>query len=335
MKVQPLSFGVVLGREDFKVILHDSGYFQLMEHAIFPKVKPDDYVFFVPKKNDKSDFVVLLNEFDYFENIRCNERDDYDYALYNDWGLCIPKEILVKSKRFIVNNGFGYQYVYYQNKETTYAGGFFPDQEGKIINAFFKNKLYLKDTFDINQKLCAIDQYLNELDIDGIIDSFTIENEETFICRPGKDDYYYVDKVYKEIDEPFINRLFPHHSEKIYKDSGFCEAHSMSINPPKRPYIEEENELKRSAKEKYNKDEHRRFLTERIIWDYKSDVIERCENEHYKNMIFGRALKRFINVDRWKIYEGDYEEYLIQLCEEYNFLIESSKNNYKYFFGKK
>lgn len=333
MRAQHLSFGVVIGRDDFKVILLDNGYLQLMEDVFMTQVKPDDYVFFVPKRNGKSGLVVPLDEFDYFENIRCSERNDNDPILFKDnGGLCVPSEALRKSKKFIVNNGFGYQYiVYYQHEDVVYADWNYSHQEQTIINAFFTKKLHLKDTFDINQKLNDIDLYLNGLDVDNIIGSFTIENEEIFKRHPGKDDNYYVDKIYKDIDEPFINQLFPHRSETIYKDSGFCTAESMSINPPKRSYKEEENELKKAAKEKYNKDEHRRFLIERMMWEYKKDVIERCENTNYKNRIFSRAIMQLVDVDRWKILEGDYEDYLTQICKTFNSFIDSTKESYKYF----
>ena len=333
MRVQSLSFGIIVGRDDFKVILRDNGYFQILEDSLISKVNPEDFVFFLPNKEGKCSLVVPLCEFDYFENMRCTGRDDYDPILFKDnGGLCVPKEALLRSNSFIVNNGSGYQYiVYYKQDETAYAGWTYSYQEQTIINAFFKNKMYLKDTFDINQRLCDIDKYLDELVVDSIIDSFTIENEETFICRPGKDDYYYVKKVYKEVAEPYINRLFPHKSECIYEDSGFCTAESMSIHPPKRPYIEEEEELKIIAKEKYNKEEHRRFLIEEMMWEYRIDIIERCENNNYQNSIFSRAIKKFIDVDRWKIYENDYEEYLTHLCDIYNSALDSSKKAYIYF----
>lgn len=322
MKVQPLSFGVIIGKEDYKVILRDNGYFQFIEDALLSQVELEDFVFFLPKKDGKSNIVVPLSEFDYFENIRNVEHDP---ALYKDnCGLCVPKMIMLESSKFIVNNGFGCQYiVYYQQDGATFAGWNYSNTEQTIINAYFSKKIYPKDAFDINQKLIEIDQYLNEINVEEIIDSFVIENEEIFHCRPGKDDWYYVNKVYKDVEEPYINRLFPHHSECIYHDSGFCPARSMSINPPKRYYINEEDELKKNARNKYDKDEHRRFLVERMVSDYKFDLMERCDNMNYKNLIFSRAINQIFHLDRMGTCK--YEDGLRHFCSMFNSILDASK----------
>ncbi|MBR6252217.1 MAG: hypothetical protein IKR17_13660 [Bacteroidales bacterium] len=121
---------------------------------------------------------------------------------------------------------------------------------------------------EINTIIQEVDNYISTLNVDELLESFTISNEEFFNHRAGKDDRYFVFKRSKEFEDKYINSLFPKINETIYEDRGYCTAESMRIDIEKRPYTKEEAELIDKAKEKYNKDEHRASLLNEQLDNY-------------------------------------------------------------------
>ena len=69
-------------------------------------------------------------------------------------------------------------------------------------------------------------------------------------------------------NDEYINSLLPKIREQVYEDSGYCEAHRMSIHPTKRAYSEEESKYIADAKLKYDKDAHRRWLIRNKINEF-------------------------------------------------------------------
>ena len=102
--------------------------------------------------------------------------------------------------------------------------------------------------------------YLESLDINELLESFTISIHNTYISRPGKEDSCYVNKRSKVFDDGYINSLFPSINEDLYSERGFCSAYSMGWHGEKRPYKEDELRFIEKAKSNYNKECHRTYL---------------------------------------------------------------------------
>lgn len=276
LKIKNLRVGVIVSETDPLIVMCIDGTFRFVESEIYPSSSVGEIIFFEDSPTDDAVFVVPISEFKYYSNCRSYDQD-YDETLRKDQnGLCVPKKILNESSKFIVDNGNGYQFiVYYQNEDDTYADWRYTESERELIRTFFCKP----SEANINDILIDIDEYLNSTDFVSLIESFTINNEERFICRPGKEDYYYIDKVSMSFDDKYIESLFPVISENIHEDSGFCSAYSMRIHPIDREYMKEEKKLISIAKHKYNKDEHRRFLINNRINSLLLDHEKKNQND--------------------------------------------------------
>lgn len=272
ISIKSLKVGILVSNTDYpSIVACLDGTFRLWypeDNSNLPELH--SILLFEDMPDDNIEYVISIDEFDFFSiqqfNHNSYNREQYDSFLYDNCkGLCVHKEALALSKRFILDHGSSRQFVIYcKNDNIIYADCHYTEIERLLIVSHFNKPKPL----DINEVLIDIDRYINQLDVDSIIESFTIENEEIFICRPGKDDYYYVDKVSKLTNDEYINSLLPKIREQVYKDSGYCEAHRMSIHPTKRAYSEEESKYIADAKLKYDKDAHRRWLIRNKINEF-------------------------------------------------------------------
>jgi len=114
----------------------------------------------------------------------------------------------------------------------------------------------------------ALHDYVENFSIEKVIDSVKVENIEIFRSRPGKDDYYYIDKiVYNGCDDDsYIDSIVPNSRKEIYRSSGFTDCYNLAIEAKKYLNIgigrieKEENEVKKKLKQTYNKKGHFVFL---------------------------------------------------------------------------
>lgn len=276
-KIKNLRIGVIVGLTEPLIVLCVDGTFRFIYNEFETSLQLGNVVLFEDSVDDYPIFAVLLSEFKYYKNIRCNNRDDYEQLLYRTKGLCVPQTVLYESSKFIIDNGYNYQFIiYYKNGDDVYADWRYTNSECDLIRNFFKGQT----KYDINSVLIEIDEYLDTTDFLSLIESFTIINKEHFISRPDKDDYYFVEKVSMIFDDTYINSLFPKIEETIYSDSGYCDAYSMSIHPNIRDYMEEEQLFIATAKKKYNKEEHRRFLIVNKI----GNILEGIEQSNRNNL---------------------------------------------------
>lgn len=264
--IKDLRIGIVISSETSPLIVVClDGTIRFARRNILQSLKDGEIILFEDSKDDYIKWAVRISEFSYFTNIRCNNRDDYDENIYKTKGVCVPKYIMSEHNKFIVNNGYGCQLVIYcKTPLKTYADWRYTKEEHNLIETYFE----AKSDFDFNNELIAIDKYLDETDFDSIIESFEIFNEELYLSRPGKDDYYYIEKKCTSFDDRYINSLFPVVGGEVYRDHGWCSYSALKVDFVRRAYMDEEREAIQEAKLKYNKDEHRRFLVSKVYKEY-------------------------------------------------------------------
>lgn len=328
MEIERLQLGflynhITIESESFAIILEDG---RLLPIESNNNIKLDwhtlsGYIFFHLDKNNLVDFILfeddilVIDRFYEKSNIDYTlsyNRDYYNMPLYDRYRITIPQHLLDKSNSFIMNHCDWRFYLWYKNSDERL---FFFEPDGKwektMMKCFYDKTIYPYDLQyssyipSFEQELIKIDSYLDNLDVDGIIDSFTIENVEFCQSRIGRDDYYYITKTYKKIDDEYINALFPHKDIDIYSDHGYVSAYSMRIDFEKRPYLDEERALKLSAKEKYDKNAHRRFLIMKYYEKRFSLSMDLITNTRYASQKYGELFLDWIfqSIDEKPIYE--------------------------------
>lgn len=218
----------------------------------------------------------------------------FNSLLYERYTITIPQHLTEKSNKFILKYGDRYYTWYKDSDESIFVFESNTIWERKMLKCFYNKTIYPCDIPSFEDKLIEIDSYLEHLNVDDIIDSFSIENVELCQNRAGRDDYYYIIKTFKELDEEFINSLFPHNNVTIYSDHGYVEASTMRIDFEVRPYLEEERSLKDIARKNYDRDSHRRFLIMKA-YDEMSLLSSRLlENTRYVYQKFGEMYTDWI-----------------------------------------
>lgn len=259
-KIKGLRVGVVVSNNTTPIVLIcTDGTLRLYTHNKDQvNLSTGDILLFQETKDDFVKFAVPISEFEYFTNIRGYNREFYDEELYNTrGGLCVPKNLTTKHSKFIVNNGCGYQFiVYYRDERAFFVDWRYTEPEQDLISLYFESQ----DTFNFEDVLIDIDRYLDETDFTSIIKSLEIYNDEFYHSRPGKDDYYYINKKRTIFDDKYIDSLFPCVEEQIYEDHGWCSYSSLHVDFVRRDYLKEEQEAINKAIELYDKEAHRRFL---------------------------------------------------------------------------
>lgn len=255
------------GSGAFGVIISEDG-------LLFPlSQKWDDqfseYVFF-DDSSKEPELIIPIDRFDYFNDLKCPTYGDEGCQVINK--VRIPDEALRRSERFLLDECYGTLKAYYRTEDVVYLACA-SHNAYRIISFELRPKSIPNDI----DTLVEIDNYLDNLDVSGMINSFTIRNEETFLSRPGRDDYYYIHKIYNHVKDEYIDGLFPHDRITIYEDRGYTSAHSMSINFEEAPYSDEENTLRSEALEKYDKNSHRRFLVREAMSRIELSATKRTE----------------------------------------------------------
>lgn len=266
--VKDLRIAIIISDETSPIIaMCLDSTLRFIRKDILRDCKIGNIIFFEDSSDDFVKFAIKISEFEYFTNVRCFNRDDYDEYLYKiKNGLCVPKQILAKHNVFIVNNGGGRQLIVYcQTNNMTYADWRYTDRERNLIELYFESA----NTFDIDANLNQIDTYLNSTNFIAVIESLEIFNDEVYISRPGKDDYYYIEKKRTSFKDLYIDSLFPTVAEEIYKDHGWCSYSDLRVDFVRRDYLEEESIAIENAKLAYNKDQHRRYLLHKLFKEFE------------------------------------------------------------------
>ena len=268
LSISELRLGIVIGTQygwnsekKYIVVLCSDGTLRFIDiqtksvNSYMEGINANDIVLVEATKTDEVEFVIPLSNFHYYES----DYGIYNEIIYNKTNCKIPNTYIEENDFFIFNKGsvFGEPIEgYCRYRKTIYILHNLNYTETNLIRDFFRQN-NLKKPKEIIED---IENYLTEENITKKIESFTITNKQFFSHRPGKDDYYYIDKVSKKFEDEYINSLFPNIDETIYEDHGFCSAESMKIDFEERPYKAEECELINEAKKKYNKEEHRVYL---------------------------------------------------------------------------
>lgn len=94
-----------------------------------------------------------------------------------------------------------------------------------IVNELHKK---LKNEYDI---LNNVDDYIDNIDIQKVIDSYSVEVVTGHIYKPGDDDVAWVcyrgDRKIKNIQDIYIDSILPIFREEIFHDRGFCPWEDM------------------------------------------------------------------------------------------------------------
>ncbi|MBR5677908.1 MAG: hypothetical protein IKX20_07205 [Paludibacteraceae bacterium] len=311
-----LRVGVLLSNSKNGIIICLDGTFRVADANLPEKFQLLDTILFEDSKSDRARYIIGLKDFDYYDN-SLHRYSNYDEILYKEEnGICVPKECIAKSSKFIVDSGSGYQFIIYcNNGSDVYVDWRYTEQERELIRTYF-----IKQSLPtLGEVIDDVESYINKLDIEQILNSFTIINEEHFKNCPGKDDWYFVHKKSKVFNDGYINSLFPKIDEKIYRDHGFCAASSMRIigadkSMQERTYIDEEQKYINAAKTKYNRDNHRRFLLNERI----SSLISTIEKEHKrKQELYGAFMNEPKKILENNELNAEYALQLNQLLRKY------------------
>ncbi len=122
-------------------------------------------------------------------------------------------------------------------------------------------KAYIDDCFPyiekINSMEVVIRDYVDSLNAEEIIDSYTISIDEVFLTKVGGDDTYELtisSHCKAERSDAYWKKLLPSYYEHD-RQTGYCRFYGMSDNE-KKVYYEKERSIKHDARDRYSKAEH-------------------------------------------------------------------------------
>jgi len=210
--------------------------------------------------------------------------DEWDDIVSEEAGLVLPKSIIHPFSNCIfwdlLSNDsyqrYGYPFVplkhlydeeiiEYHNRSSRNPSYIFWGEKDIYVGIIHTTIEFIEKTIKAPSLLEQIDSivhYLLHCDVDKIIDTFSIVSDDYIAQPPGRDHSYWEYKIYKHVEDEYIDTLFPH--DKIetdhYRDCIISYSHGEV-----RKYIEEENELKEIARKKYDKEEHYKYLISNCI----------------------------------------------------------------------
>lgn len=136
----------------------------------------------------------------------------------------------------------------------------YTDDGREYINGSYS---YIKKIKSMNETVL---KYIKSLDIEKIIESYSISIEEYIHTKIGDDDTYTLTESANSDAAPsdvYLNKLLPTFS-KTTKERGYCTFSYMSDNE-KEKYKEKENSVKNNAKKYYSKEDHITSLMDAYI----------------------------------------------------------------------
>lgn len=166
---------------------------------------------------------------------------------------------------------------------------------------------------DVSEKIAQIIEYIESINAYEIIDTYRIEQRNTYHSKPGGDDSYAEHTYWKlQSDDGFLNYLLPTKDEltffdgNAYPSDGYKDGHFL---------LEEETiHAIDTAKKKYSKDKHIAFL----IRDYFATIEEKKE----QSIKLKKTLFDEFDIDRVseivRKFSGDITDNIKALINEYN-----------------
>lgn len=123
------------------------------------------------------------------------------------------------------------------------------------INAYIEDKFSYINKIDVMKNI--VNCYIDSLDIDKIIESYTISVNEHIRSKIGGDDTYTLNVsagCVAESSDVYLAKLLPSYNKKT-RDSGYCTFSYMS-SAERDSYREKENLVKAEAKRNYSVNDH-------------------------------------------------------------------------------
>lgn len=298
MEIKKLEIGLIISESRPMIILGLDGNIHIDYNCLCKGLKDNDVVLFEDSSsNNTLQYVISIKEFHYYSiydtNLsRWEMENNNDKDIYNNTNhVCVPIKLINENDKFIFDHGDGFLSVLYcKTKHNVYANWIYNGMT--IIRHCLNND---KDGCkSIIEEINEIEESINHFNKNQTLEKFRIMNKETFLSRPGKDDYYFVDKVSTQFEDKYIDSLFPTINECIYKDYGYCEAHTMAIELDDSEYDEEVKQLVEEAKQKYDKDKHRLYLLCEKLSNYMVKK-EKNYNENFDvQAVFFNLMKKVI-----------------------------------------
>ena len=166
---------------------------------------------------------------------------------------------------------------------------------------------------DVAEKIAQIKKYIESINAYEIIDTYRIEQINSYHSKPGGDDSY-AECIYWKLqsDDDYLNFLLPTKDEltffdgNAYRSDGYKEGHFL---------LEEETiQAIDKAKRKYSKDKHMAFL----IRDYFAAIEEKKEqSKKLKKTLFDEFdIDRVAEIVRK--FSGNITDSIMALINEYN-----------------
>lgn len=303
MEYKNLRVGILIKESGIGIILCLDGTFRFDKDELCKNYKTNDIILFEDSKTDDILYAIGLDSFRFYKDIAFHNENYYDYSIRKKTGICVPKEYIMNNDRIIVDRGQGYQFVIYcKINDILYVDWRYTDSERDLIRSHFATP----EKEDPQTIIDDIERYLESLNTDELLESFTIKDEITYISRPGKDDSRYITKRSKTFDDGYINSLFPRIEEEISSERGYY------LPPIGRlthacPYKEEESLYIEIAKTKYSKNKHRSYLlNKRFV-----DLIARYKEE--LNSVIGSRFSFLSNIKQLLLNEMVSVEYAREL----------------------
>ena len=294
MEIKKLEIGLIISESRPMIILGLDGNIHIDYKCLCKGLKNNDVVLFEDSgSNNTLQYVISIKEFHYYSIYDINlsgweMEHNNDKEIYNNTNhVCVPIKLIKENEKFILDLGNGSSSVLYcKVRHNVYANWI---DNGMPIIRHYLNKS--KDSCkSIIEEINEIEESINHFNINQTL--------EKFLSRPGKDDYYFVDKVSTKFEDKYIDSLFPTINECIYKDYGYCEAHTMAIELDDSEYDEEVKQLVEEAKQKYDKDKHRLYLLCEKLSNYMMKK-EKYYNEKFDiQAVFFNLMKNVIKREK-------------------------------------
>lgn len=150
-----------------------------------------------------------------------------------------------------------------------------------IVRSSIESIEEINNSDSVSERIDSVLRYLFQCNVEKEIDTFSIVSNDYISQPPGKDHTYYEYKIYKHVNDEYIDSLFPH--DKIetdyYRDCVISGRHGEQ-----RIFLDEEAELKKIARSKYDREEHFRFLLTQSMKQF-NDNNERLERYYYSSLL--------------------------------------------------
>ena len=219
-----------------------------------------DFKFYVYKKIDDS-FLNKIVKF-YNSNNRNVEVEDG-----NCWFFCNNKDFVALG----VTLGCNYHFNEIFNRHGFKDGAITIENDQAKALVLFENQILISDV-DIEAKVHEFETIVDDLDIDSIIDSYHSTRHYDYISHYRSDDDEQISVLRSaSYKDAYIEKILP--TQYYYSKRGYADTnnHRLGHLSEEQLHVEDEN-VKRFARHRYNKEEHKRFVINNF-------VIEIAQNE--------------------------------------------------------